>query len=164
MDLYVFTFHKDKMVYRALSPLTPEEVEAYGLPTEAVLGQISALLPSMTPDQFEENEAFVTQLHEVVQEQGAAVSDLQVEAKGLGTGELLVLDRRAGLVTGQVEPEDIIGRFDVSRGEIRPESYQANDKYRLLTDNGPLQLPEELETVLIARIRAIAAASREEER
>ncbi len=153
MDLFVFTFHQDKTIYRALACLSPAEVDEYGLPVEAVLGQISALLPSMTPDQFEENAVFVANLHAVVQAVGPTLEDLQGEARSLGTGDLAVRDGRAGQVTGTVNPADIIGRFAVRRGEIVPESYRPNEAYRLLTDDGPLQLPPVVEEALLAAIR-----------
>ncbi|MBK8431538.1 MAG: hypothetical protein IPL28_09730 [Chloroflexi bacterium] len=49
LDLYVFTFHDNGRLYRSLSLLSPQEVQTHGLLPEAVLGEINALLPSMTP-------------------------------------------------------------------------------------------------------------------
>ena len=153
MDLFVFTFHHDGALYRALSPLTPDEVHEDGLPSHAVLGQISALLPSMTPDQFEENDDFVALVHEVCQKLAPQLTDLQTAAKAQGTGQIYLIDQRAGQVTGDVSAEDILGVFDVRSGDILPKSYRANPQYRLLTDNGPIQLPGSLEEHLLQIIR-----------
>lgn len=153
MDLFVYTFRHDNMLYRALSPLTPAEVKEAGLPTHAVLGQISALLPSMTPDQFEENEVFLALLHDVCRQHGAVLAELQARARAQGTGEVAIIDKRAGQVTGDIGNEDIVGVFDVRRGDIISSTYKPNAAYRLLTDNGPVQLPGELEHYLLEAIK-----------
>lgn len=148
LDLYVFTFHDDGRLYRSLSLLSPQEVHTHGLLPEAVLGEISALLPSMTPDQFEPNEAFVALLHEVVQNHAPALPELQAEAKGIGTGFVPLVDGRTAAVT----EEDILGQFEVVRGEIISSRYKPNPTYRLLTDNGPLQLPAPLEKAVLTAV------------
>lgn len=158
LDLYVFTFHNEGRVYRALSLLSPEEVHANGLPTEAVLGEISALLPSMTPEQFEPNAAFLALLHELVEQQAPTLTPLQAEAQTLGSGYVAVVDERVQGGAASIASEDIIGRFEVSRGEIKPASYIPNEHYRLLSDKGPIQLPLSLESALQAAVRAKLAA------
>jgi hypothetical protein len=150
-DLYVFTFHNEGQIHRSLSLLSPEEVHQHGLPTEAVLGEISALLPSMTPDQFEANEAFLTLLHTTIKELGPQLPELQAQANAQGTGYLPFLDQRAHKLT-QIEQEDIVGQFQISRGEIKPDSYIPNPHYSLLTDNGPIQLPSLIEAHIIKTI------------
>lgn len=150
-DLYVFTFHEDGRIYRALSLLSPEEVERHGLPTEAVLGEISALLPTMTPDQFEVNEKFLALLHEIVQKYAPELSTLQGQAKSQGTGYVYIVDQRVK-EKENLFPEDIIGQFSVSRGEIKSASYQANERYKVLTDKGPIQLPLLLSEQLLSKI------------
>ncbi len=150
-DLYVFTFHHDGQIYRSLSLLSPAEVEQYGLPTEAVLGEISALLPTMTPDQFEGNPSFVNLIHETVQVIGPTLPDLQTQAKAQGTGHVYVLDGRASSQE-RLTPEDILGQFKVRRGEIIGESYIPNPEYKLLTNNGPLQLPLAVEERILEKI------------
>ena len=152
MDLFVFTFHKEKQLYRALSPLTPDQVSQFGLLTEAVLGQIDAVLPSMTPDQFEQNEAFLALLHRTIQAHAPELAELQAEAKTRSLGQLHIIDKRAGQVTGEISQEDIIGHFELRRGEIVAQSYQANPDYQILTDNGPIQLAGPLEEALLAAI------------
>lgn len=151
-DLYVFTFHHDGQIYRSLSLLSPTEVEQYGLPTEAVLGEISALLPTMTPDQFEANPSFVKLLHETVQVLGPTLPDLQTKAQTQGTGYVYILDGRVPSHE-HITPEDVLGQFKVRRGEIIGESYIPNPEYRLLTDSGPLQLPLAIEELMLKKIR-----------
>ena len=153
MDLFVFTFHHDQNIYRALSPLSPDQVGSNGLPTEAVLGEISAALPSMTPDQFEQNEAFVAVLHDIIRTHAASVQGLTQQAASLGRGELPIIDLRTDVHT--VAPEDILGSFDVTRGEIQAERYRPNDQYRVLTEKGPTQLDPVLETYLLEHLTTL---------
>lgn len=155
-DLFVFTFHNDGHIHRALALRSPAEVQEKGLPTEAVLGEINALLPSMTPDQFEANEKFVALLHRLVGQMGAELSGLQLQAKTQGTGHVSLVDLRVG--DEPVLEEDVIGQFAVGRGEIRPDSYQPNPAYRLLTDKGPLQLPPLIEDAILAHVQPLTEA------
>lgn len=151
-DLYVFTFHDDGRIYRALSLLSPDDVEKYGLPTEAVLGEISALLPTMTPDQFEVNDAFLSLLHETVRMHAPGLITLQEQAKTQGTGYVYVVDERVANDGERVSLEDIIGQFAVSRGEIKDDSYLSNPQYSVLTDKGPIQLSSFLSGKLLDKI------------
>lgn len=157
-DLYVFTFHNNGQLHRALAVLSPEQVGEHGLPTEAVLGQIKSLMPSMTPDQFESNEAFLRLLHQVVQEHAPQLPALQSLAKTQGTGEVAVIDERTPIT--EVENEDILGWFEVGRGEIKPHSYRPNEHYRLLTNRGPLQLPSLLQETLLKHVHHLLAEGR----
>jgi hypothetical protein len=161
LELYVFTFHQDGRIYRALSLLTPEQVQEVGLVTEAVLGDVEALLPSMTPEQFTQNEAFVTLLHEVVREVAPQLPALQAEAKAQGTGQVVLADER---VQGQTAvAEDVLGSFAVVRGELLPERYTPNPHYRLLTDRGVISLPPLLEQELLVRVNTAVVTHKHKE-
>lgn len=159
LDLYVFTFHKEGKIYRALSLLTPEQAEQVGLVSEAVLGDVGALLPSMTPDQFEQNEDFVNQLQEVVREIAPQLPELQAQATTQATGRVVVVDGRAA---GQEEAaEDILGSFEVVRGELLPERYTPNPHYLLLSDKGVVTLPPLLEEALLAKVHTAVAKAQQ---
>lgn len=147
MDLFVFTFRHDQNIYRALSPLSPEEVKDRGLPTEAVLGEINAALPSMTPDQFEQNDAFVDLVHEIIRSNVPFIPSFCAEAASIGRGELLIIDQRSDI--DDMTTEDILGRFDLTGGELDASNYQPNEQYRVLTEKGPIQLDSELEEHLL---------------
>ncbi|MEM8860391.1 MAG: hypothetical protein AAGD96_18855 [Chloroflexota bacterium] len=152
MDLFVYTFHADGNIHRALSVLDPSVVGDQGIPTESVLGEINAHLPSMTPDQFETNEAFIGLLHQVVQEQVPTVEEYQEQAGVIATGTLSVMDLRAGKITGEAAEEDLIGQFTVRTGQILTETYKPNPTYKPLSNNGPIELHPIVEAVLIDRV------------
>ena len=152
MDLFVYTFHHDGNIHRALSVLDPNVVGGQGIPTESVLGEINANLPSMTPDQFETNEAFLNLLNAVVQEKVPQLEEYQEQAGVIATGVLSIIDLRAGKITGETGEEDLIGQFMVRTGAILPDSYTPNPSYKPLTNNGPIELHPSIESVLLERI------------
>jgi len=153
MDLFVYTFHHEGNIHRALSVLDPAIVGDRGIPTQSVLGEINALLPSMTPDQFETNDAFLDLLHEVVQERVPHILEYREQARVSGSGSLFVIDLRAGKITGEPSNEDLIGHFFIRTGNILPDSYIPNATYKPLTDNGPIQLHPMLESALLNQIK-----------
>lgn len=149
MDLFVYTFHHEGNIHRALSILDPAIVGDQGIPTESVLGEINAHLPSMTPDQFEENEAFISLLHQVIKEKAPLIPEYQKQVQISGIDILPIVDLRAGKITGEATKEDMVGQFNVRSGRILNDSYMPNPAYKLLTDNGPLQLHPVLEIELL---------------
>lgn len=153
MDLFVYTFHHEGNIHRALSILDPAVVGDRGIPTESVLGEISAHLPSMTPDQFEANEAFVTLLHQIVQDKAPLIPEYQKQAQVSGIDILPIVDLRAGKITGEATAEDMIGQFEIRFGQIVSNSYKPNPAYKLLTDNGPIQLHPVLEIELLEQAK-----------
>lgn len=152
MDLFVYTFHHEGNIHRALSILDPATVGDRGIPTESVLGEINALLPSMTPDQFEPNNDFLKLLHNIVKIEVPEITEYREQAKVIGTGNFPIVDLRAGKVTGEASNEDIIGQFVVRTGNILLDSYTPNLAYKVLTDNGPLQLHPSLEAALYTQV------------
>ena len=153
MDLFVYTFHNDGNIHRALSVLDPSTVGDKGIPAESVLGEITSPLPSMTPDQFEANEAFTHLLHQIIADRVPNIQEYRQQAKISATGILPIIDGRAGQFTGEASEEDLIGHFEIRTGNILPNSYTPNPHYKLLTDNGPIQLHAGLEALLLEQIR-----------
>ena len=155
MDLFVYTFHNDGNIHRALSVLDPNTVGDQGIPTESVLGEITSSLPSMTPDQFDTNDAFIQFLHKVITDRVGNIQEYRQQARIIGTGILPIVDGRAGKYTGETTDEDLIGHFSVQSGNILPNSYIPNPAYKVLTDNGPIQLHAGLEALLLDRVRQL---------
>lgn len=155
MDLFVYTFHHDGNVHRALSVLDPTTVGDKGIPTESVLGEITSSLPSMTPDQFDTNENFLQFLHQLITDRVPNIQEYRQQARMIGTGILPIIDGRAGKFTGEASDEDLIGHFSLRTGNILPNSYIPNPAYKVLTDNGPIQLHAGLEALFLERIRQL---------
>ena len=159
MDLFVYTFHHDGNIHRALSVLDPNTVGDKGIPSESVLGEITSPLPSMTPDQFETNESFLILLHQVISERVPNIQEYRQQARMAATGVLPIIDGRAGQVTGDSSEEDLIGHFEIRTGSIVIDSYSPNPNYKVLTNNGPIQLHPGLEALFLERVRQLIEQS-----
>lgn len=67
-----------------------------------------------------------------------------------------VVDGRTPTPSGAVDPEDIIGAFQVSGGAIVAASYQRNKNHAILSKNGFMRLDASLQQHLLADLAARA--------
>ena len=136
-----------------VSFLSPAEVEALGhLPGAAILGAYAGGVESA--ETFRPNRAFIDLLHRVIAEVGARSPELAAAAREQRDGWLYVIDPRTPEgPDGRVGPEDIIGAFEVRGGALVPGSYQPNDGYRVLTENGMTQLTPAQREAFVAALR-----------
>lgn len=163
MELYVYTVKIEGNDLAALSFLPPDDVARYGLPTEAILGDVPARQPDMTVDSFTPNDKFILFLSKVISDHAPGLASVQQQAARVKNGPVYVIDYR-NVNRGERPPfEDIIGWFGVRNGQIVPDSYSANPNYQLISNAGPLQLDPHLETQLRAAVRAIQLGERVEQ-
>ena len=87
---------------------------------------------TLVPDNFVANSVFRTFLNSVIAEWGPADPELQDEARRIGNGTVVVIDRRTPTPEGAVPPEDIIGAFVAEDGKVG--AYMASPNHRLLTE------------------------------
>lgn len=140
---------------RVLSLLSQREVESLGqLPGEAILGVYVGSTNSV--ESFRPNRTFIDFLHHVIADHGSRLPEFITGAREQQNGWLYVIDLRTPEgPDGRVEPQDIIGAFQVRDGELVSGSYLANDSYRVLTENGPTRLsPAQREAFISALPRA----------
>lgn len=121
-----------------LSPLDIGEVNALGLPSEAVVGQYAD--GSCSLESFRPNPVFVAFLHRVIGNQASESHEMAAAAKEMHTGYLYVLDWRTPDPQGTVPPEDIIGAIEVRDGRLVAGSYAPNPNYSVLTAAGMTRL------------------------
>jgi len=147
--------------------LPPEVVFAQGLAPEAIVGMLLRTLgpgERITPQTFAQNRAFVEFMHAVVARYGPYQPGFQAEAKRLGEGWIYVIDRRTPTPEGAVPSEDILGAFEVKRGEVVPGSYQANPKHIILSPNGFFQLGDGLQACLLQELETRNSGGLSDER
>ena len=155
LTLYVYTVKIEGNDLAALSFLPPDEVAKYGLPTEAVLGDVPARQTNMTVDGFTPNEKFILFMSQVIEEHAPALESIQKQAAKVKNGPIYVIDYR-NVKEGQRPPfEDVVGWFGVRDHAIVPNSYSANPNYQLVSNAGPMQLDPYLEEKLVAAVRAV---------
>jgi hypothetical protein len=143
----------------ALSFLAPDEVKALGqMPFQATLGVYD--WPDDSVESFRPNRAFVELLQRVVEEMGMRAPELAHGVQDQGEGWLYAIDPRTPKgPDGRVSPEDIIGAFEVRDGELVDGSYQPNDQYRVLTENGMTQMMPAQREAFVAALPRRGSAS-----
>ena len=79
---------------------------------------------------------------------------MQDEARRIGNGTVVVIDRRTPTPEGAVPPEDIVGAFVAEDGKVG--AYMASPNHRLLTEQGFFRLGDRLEDHLRQALAALA--------
>jgi hypothetical protein len=156
-DVFVFQVDVGAEVQEVVSILDPGTAFARGLRTEAILGVLRPATTGydrITPERFQENPAFVEYLRALISDRICEVEGLRRAARRLGEGHVYLIDERTPQPDGQVPPADILGAVKVQDGRLVTASYQHNPNHRLLTKDGFLRLPAELETILESAIHA----------
>lgn len=130
----------------------PGDAIESGLVSEEIIGQL--LDPHregdlLAPDNFARNRAFVDVLHEVIRKHGPSVPNLAAAASRQASGWIYVIDGRTPTPEGPVPAEDIVGGFEVSKGAVVPDSYQANPNHRVLSHRGFFRLDPLLQQRLL---------------
>ena len=138
--------------------ISPEIAFSAGLYPEAIMGVLKRPLDAnggVTPDNFIPNSVFVKFLASVIATCGADDPELREEARRIGTGSVVLVDRRTPTPDGPVPPEDIVGAFKVENGTVG--AYLASPNHRLLTEHGFFRLNDRLEQCLQSELAALAA-------
>jgi hypothetical protein len=133
---------------RVLSILTPEQCAPQGVPGLAIQGAFTDA--DCTLAGFKPNLDFVNFMHQVIRTAGPLDPGIRQAAAEQENGFLYVIDLRTpDGPHANVPWEDIIGWFKVEKAQLVPGSYEPNQDHRILTENGPVQLPPTLRQVLI---------------
>ena len=161
LDLYVYSIKIEGNDMAALSMLPPDVVNTKGLPAQAVLGEVDPRQPDMTVDGFTPNDAFLELLSQVIIEHAPQLETVQKQAENVQNGPIYVVDHR-NVNRGDKPPfEDVIGWFGVRDGEILTDSWNLSPNYKLLSNDGPIELEMVLEEKLMEAIWAVVENSAE---
>lgn len=153
LDVAVFDVQMDAGMVGVVSVTPAGTTFANGIPTEAIVGTVSAGTREITPSDFTPNPAFVQFLHEVIAKHGPSSPEFRDEALRQQTGFLYVIDLRVGDTKEAVPPEDILGFFELREGV--PVSYKSNPRHQLLTERGLLVLDPWLESKVLDEIAVL---------
>ena len=149
--MWVFDIENElhKKRSRALSPISPEQVETIGsLKGEAIIGFINGKVLSI--DNFTPNRVFKEFMQTIIAAEALKDSELQAAALEQQAGWLYIIDNRvADLEQEETDPGDILGAFEIKEGQIVANSYQPNENYLIFGNHGLMQLPGSLHEALI---------------
>jgi hypothetical protein len=141
--------------------ISPELAFSIGFFPEAILGVLRRPLSpgdAIAWDNFIPNSVFARFLASVIATYGPEDPELRKEAKRIGKGSVVLVDRRTPTPEGPVPPEDILGVFAVDNGAVTPSGYIASPNHRLLTERGFFGLTVWLEQCLCEEMAARAAS------
>lgn len=152
---HVIKYEENRNRIKALSPLSPEQVEQIGcLRGEAIIGFINAYPVSI--ENFYPNRVFKDFIQKVIATEAPKDSELQAAALKQQAGWLYIIDNRvADTDREETDPEDILGVFEIKEGQIVANSYQPNENYLIFGNNGLMQLPGSLHEALIKALLSL---------
>ena len=154
LELYVYSIKIEGNDMAALSVLTPDIVNRQGLVTEAVLGEVDPRQPDMTVDGFTPNDDFINLLSKVIVEHAPTMEKVQKQAEKVQNGPVYVFDHRCIKDNRKPPFEDVIGWFGSRNGELLVDTWNASPSYKILSNDGPIQLEPFLEEKLLEAISA----------
>jgi hypothetical protein len=145
--------HQELNLNRALSPLSPEDVNRIGeLKSEAIVGFVSNYPFDL--DTFTPNKLFVNFMQQIIANNAPNDLLLQEEATKQQEGWIYIIDGRES-ETEDPSSEDIIGAFEVKDGRIIVDSYYPNENYNIFGKRGLFQLSPFLSTALLEALKTL---------
>jgi hypothetical protein len=144
-----------------VSLLSTDHVFRHGLPREAIVEQIAGPMSrgaELTPENFAANPAFRDFLHNFIATNAPLDPDMQTAVREQGEGFIYVIDQRTPTPEDEVPPGDIVGRFAINGGQLKPDSYEPSPAHRLLSDRGFFRLGAQLEQRLLEELERLPSA------
>lgn len=130
-----------------------------GLPSEAIMGELTAGPDSLTPDAFQQNPQFLRFMAYVIGKHASSCPGLIAETHRQQNGFVFILDNRTPTPHDAVPAEDIIGGVEIEKGRML--RFHGSPNYRVLTDRGFMQLDPWLRDRLGEELISIATKDRE---
>jgi len=147
--IFAYEIDDSRRKRRLFSVLPPNEMKrGVGLPSEAVLGE-AANPENVLDERFIPNPIFPKFMNHVIAKHGPRDPALCAEAERQGAGWVYIVDGRAPS-NEHVEPEDIIGAFEVRDGRVF--AYQAMPSHKLVSKRGFFALPTALHDALLREL------------
>lgn len=137
-----------------------------GLPGEFVCGEIRDAADledenfDFRPEQVQENPVFTSFLHEFIATQANLNEELKEAAREQKEGFVYMIDQRTPDAESDVPPADIIGAFEIEDGAITPESYSPNPEHQMVTEDGLVEIGEDLREAMLQYYKQTREPSR----
>jgi len=145
-----------------VTPLRPDFVQQYGLPPNAIVGEVTRRLAvgeKISPDSFAANPAFLDFLSGFLEAQAAQDPKMKSEAHRIVDGWVQIVDQRTRAPRGSEPAEDVVGAIQVANGVLVPGSFKRGEQYQLLSKAGFFKLGQKNHAALLQLLRASAEAT-----
>ena len=155
-DYFIYDTVVDGRQRYYVSPLTNEVTFEFGLPSEAIMGELVDGPDQISAEHFEQNPLLVKFLAGVIATHGKNCPGLVAETERQQNGFVYILDERYSSPDGSVPPEDIVGGMEISNGTML--RFHSSPKYRILTKNGFMKIDSWLIKKLTEELIILAQA------
>ena len=154
--IVVYSVERHGRTLDFLSLLPLDDGFERGLPGEAIIGELTDGIQTITPNNFQTNVLFLMFLHQTLAKFARSIPELIDAGGSIGAGELPVFDLRHDSTLAD-QPEDAllhtIGVFEVRDGQL--VQYHICPKYQVVSDAGVMRLPVWLREILVRELRKI---------
>lgn len=117
-DILMYTITQDGRERTLLSLMPLDDGFERGIPTEAILGELTDANADLSEENFTANVAFIKFMHESIATHVRSCPSLIERAKRLGEGQLPLLDGRIPAGQKQVNAADVLGFAQVENERI----------------------------------------------
>jgi len=157
MEVYIYHIEKDGETKYFVSILSNKHVYEHGLSTFSIIGVVENRV-ELKPEEFTPNTAFLNTFHNIIASKMLLDSFFIQQANELINGVVYMVDGRTK-DPKNVPPEDVIGALKAVDGVLQPNSYQKNFSYKLLTENGFFQIPDEYHLAILEEVKGSTNSS-----
>lgn len=147
-DILMYTVNREGRECTVLSLMPLVEGFERGIPSEAILGELSTEPTEDGVEGFTPNIAFVKFMHESIATHVRSCPSLIERAKRLENGQLPLLDGRLPPEQKKVNAEDVIGLLEVEQRRI--VRYIACMQHKIVSDLGVMKLDDWLYERLVS--------------
>jgi len=151
VEVYIYQIEKDGETKFFVSILSNKYVYEHGLSTFSIIGVVENRV-ELKPEEFTPNTAFINTFHKIIASKMPLDSFFIEQANELSNGVVYMVDGRTKDAKN-VPPEDVIGAMKTVDGILQPNTYQKNFNYKLLTENGFFQLPDDYHLAILEEVK-----------
>lgn len=152
-EYFIYTTKVDEKTHYYVSPLPQDIGFEIGLTSEALMGELLDGPEKIDPQSFSQNNIFLKLLSVVIMKHLRDSPSAKQICEQNEEGKFFYMDKRAVGKESEASEEDVIAALDVQDHEIIEISL--NDKYRVLTEDGFMELDSYLHEKLIEEIVAV---------
>ncbi|QDT44722.1 hypothetical protein Pan241w_48380 [Gimesia alba] len=159
--VYIYNTVDGEMHHYYVSPLSHDLGFTTGLPSEAIMGELTNGPENITPEFFQQNTQFLEFLAGVIGKHAIHCPGLIAETERQQNGYVFILDRRTPTPEDGVPPEDIIGYVEIKNGQML--QFHSSPNYRIFTKDGFMKLERWMHERLLEELKIVAGVSATED-
>ncbi len=151
MKLFTYIISQENIDRHLLSLIETETVYKSGLKSKCVIGSLKNINKPVSAENIIYNPEFIELFIKTIKSTALQSEELINSARQQETGFIYITDNRS-VSKNETKPSDIIGAFEVVNGQINADSFQANNRYEIVSNDGLFNLPSIFEENILTAI------------